>query len=180
MEYKPPRKHIGPSHFATILEYSQFQTPEELCQELEEGALRELRPAQAFGIHKEASARKYYSKVEGCEVKQAPWIKHESGRILGKGDGLVGDKGGLEIKCHWGREHPLHDVPIYYLVQILGYLWLYKREWWDLMSCCYDAETGKIRDYRIHRVYWSDWEGAWMQTWWPRIESFIQGVKWAH
>lgn len=176
MQFKPPRKHIGPSHFATILEYNDFQTPEELRKELEEGSLREIRPSQTFGIEKEAAARKYYEKVRGCKVTSSSWVRHGP-HILGKGDGFVGAEGGLEIKCHWSRQHPLANIPIYYLVQIIGYLWLYKREWWDLMSCCFD-ETGQIREYSIHRVYWKDWKDAWTVTWLPRISEFLASVNW--
>jgi len=176
MQYKPPRKNIGPSQFATILEYSSFQTPGELKHELEEGSIREVCAAQTFGIEKEGAARKYYEKIRACKVIKSPWVRQ--GRILGKGDGMVGEDGGLEIKCHWGRSYPLNEVPLYYMTQIVGYLWLYKREWWDLMSCCYDKETGKISSHRIHRVYWKDWENVWNQTWLPRIESFINAVEW--
>lgn len=101
-----------------------------------------------------------------------------SGRILAKADGLVDKDGGIEIKCHYGKERALSSVPLYHLVQILGYLHLYKREWWDLISCCFDKE-GKLGHYRIHRIHWKDYSKPWLEFWYPQIEDFINSMEWS-
>lgn len=63
-----------------------------------------------------------------------------NGRAGASPDSLVGDNGGLEIKCAIpsvqidrllkGR------VPPEYVAQVQGSLWVCEREWWDFMSFC--------------------------------------------
>lgn len=181
-KYIPPRQNIGPSKYATILGYNKFQTPEELQAELENGVIiGESNAAINLGINKENTVRKLYETIRGVKVTEANWIR--KGRILGKADGLT-DDGGVEIKCHYGRTSPLTEVPIYYLVQIVGYMHLYKRKWWDLISCCFnttasDTTTDRaIGNYRIHRIYWETYKSAWEDFWYPQILDFIKSVKW--
>jgi hypothetical protein len=173
----PPRQNIGPSKYATILGYSRFQTSEDLQKELEEGVIiGESNAAINLGINKEDTVRKLYENIKNVKVDNANWIR--KGRILGKADGLIGEDGGLEVKCHLGRTHPMIEVPIYHLVQIVGYMHLYKRQWWDVISCCFNADS-TLGKYRIHRIYWKKYERAWEDFWYPQILDFIKGVKWS-
>jgi predicted phage-related endonuclease len=176
------RQNIGPSHYSTILGLNKYKTIEELQSEIEIGFIRNdnANPAMSMGIEKESEVIKLYEKLKDKTVKQAHWIRspNKFGRILAKADGLVDKDGGIEIKCHYAKERAIPSVPLYYLVQILGYLHLYKREWWDLISCCFDKE-GKIGHYRIHRIYWKDYSKPWLEFWYPQIEDFIKEAKWS-
>ena len=181
MEYKPPRQHIGPSQFATILGFNKFQTPDELRKELEHGSYKSITEAQNFGIDHEARALRHYETVRKCRLIQPRWKKRD--RILGRADALIefiagSEKVGLEIKCHYKRDYPLSSVPIYYMAQLVGYMWLYDYKHWDLMSCCFD-EKGKILRHSIHRINWDDWSSVWEESWWPCLRSFIESVKWS-
>jgi hypothetical protein len=54
-------------------------------------------------------------------------------------DRLVGDKGGLEIKCPAPENHVMYladpDIMVAkYRCQVQGGLWLCERDWWDLVS----------------------------------------------
>lgn len=53
-------------------------------------------------------------------------------------DGLVGEHGGLEIKCPRAKGHIAttlaDEVPAYHMAQIQGSLLVSGREWWDFMS----------------------------------------------
>lgn len=182
------RKNIGPSCYSTVLGLNKFKTCEELQHEIEVGYnANDQKPNSAMnmGISKEAEVIKLYENVKNVKVKSANWVRlsttnnnnNNTDRILGKADGLVNLDGGVEIKCHYGKQKPLCSVPLYHLVQILGYLHLYKREWWDLVSCCFN-EKGELGEYRIHRIYWKDYSRPWLEFWFPQIEIFIKSIKW--
>lgn len=96
--------------------------------------------AMQWGIDNEPAARQLYSKVTGLEVQQIGFLAHpQEPMIGGSPDGLVGDDGGVEIKCpantriHLGYmldgELPKEHVP-----QVQGHLWLSERDWWDFLS----------------------------------------------
>jgi hypothetical protein len=172
-----PRQNIGPSHYSTILGYNRYKTSELLKEEIEKGYwIKEHNPALEFGLQNEILARQFYEELTSKKVKPAGWIR--LGRILGKADGLIDNDGGLEIKCHYGRTAPLHRVPIYYLVQLLGYMHLYRRTWWDLLSCVFD-DNGKVIAHRIHRVEWKDWMNSWNEFWFPQINDYVTNIKWS-
>jgi hypothetical protein len=67
-------------------------------------------------------------------------------------DGLVGDEGGIEIKCPLPHTHVSYlragDVPSKYIPQIQGCLWITGREWWDFMSYHPAMEDLIVRVYR--------------------------------
>ena len=69
-----------------------------------------------------------------------------------KSDGLVGDDGGIEIKCPLPHNHIAYlragDVPGKYIPQIQGCLWITGREWWDFMSYHPAMEDLIVRVYR--------------------------------
>jgi len=88
------------------------------------------------GIEMEAEARNLYSMTTGEELK-------EVGFCLSKGvgaspDGLVGEKGGLEIKCPNLATHVGYllenTLPTDYFQQVQGNLLVTGREWWTFMS----------------------------------------------
>jgi len=177
---KTLRQNIGPSHFSAILGLNSFKTLEDIQEEIEIGFIRNeaSNPAMSMGIAKETEVIKLYEKIKEKKVKNAHWVRSgKQNRILAKADGLIDKDGGIEIKCHYGKDKALSSVPLYHLVQVLGYLHLYKREWWDLVSCCFN-EAGDIGNYRIHRIYWKDYSKPWLEFYYPQIEDFIGSVNW--
>jgi putative phage-type endonuclease len=89
------------------------------------------------GIELEDQARELYSLTTGHEVKQVGFI--ELNELIGcSPDGLVGEDGGIEIKCHDNKEHfrLLIGEPIdsAYLWQIQMSLFITGRKWWNYVA----------------------------------------------
>jgi hypothetical protein len=117
--------------------------------------------AMQWGIDNEPAARQVYAERMGCEVQEVGFLAHpDEPMIGGSPDGLVGDDGGLEIKCpantaiHLG--YMLDGVlPTEYVAQVHGHLWITGRKWWDFVS--YDPrikgpDTLRLALWR-YRVY---------------------------
>lgn len=90
------------------------------------------------GIDTEPLARLMYSLHSGHIVELTGFIPHTELAAGASPDGLIGDDGGLEIKCPNSATH-LHTlrsakVPVQYLPQIYGALWITGRAWWDFVS----------------------------------------------
>ena len=178
-KFVSPRTFLGVSQFATAIGLSTtFSTPELLKKQLEEGYYQEETPAMTFGLQNEDIAKKYYEHIKGVKVLPTNYKIFDScHRLKGGCDGLIGKDGGLEIKCHFNYTYSLQKIPDYYLIQIAGYIYLYDREWFDFMSCCF-GPTGKISDYNIIRVYRADIENQWNNEWFPKLVEFVNSVKW--
>ena len=91
------------------------------------------------GNEMEPQAVTCYELMKNVQCEQAGFIVHDSGLIGCSPDRLVGEDGGLEIKCpikrhiHTGRLRTRQidktDKP-----QVYGSLYLTGRKWWDYMS----------------------------------------------
>jgi len=95
--------------------------------------------AMQRGVTLEAEARKYYEMINDCEVEQVGFCFKDERRIVGcSPDGLVGDNGGLEIKCPNLSTHVGYllneKLPTIYIPQVQGSLWVTDRAWWDFLS----------------------------------------------
>ena len=94
------------------------------------------------GTLHEPFARDRYAEVHGVEVQQVGFaIRDDFGFRLGASpDGLVGEEGGVEIKCPRAKTHIqtiLTDaVPVYNMAQVQATLLVTGREWWDFVSFC--------------------------------------------
>jgi len=90
------------------------------------------------GTEQEAEARNYYQFFADVEVVQVGFITSDDGLIGCSPDGLVGDSGGLEIKCPKMNGHTetllKQSHPTKYIPQIQGCMMLTDREWWDFVS----------------------------------------------
>lgn len=83
-------------------------------------------------------------------------------------DGLIGDNGGLEIKCPFGKRKDavpqfksLADQPHYY-DQVQFSLWVTGREWWHFFQC---APGGSMLEY-------VEPDQAWLDENLPRLRQF--------
>jgi len=103
--------------------------------------------AMEDGIETEPLAREYYEQLFG-EVQQVGFV--ELNDYVGcSPDGLIGDDGGMEIKCPYPNTHIdyilKNKLPAVYVPQVQGNMWVTGRKWWDFVSFC-----PKIKD----RPFW--------------------------
>lgn len=91
------------------------------------------------GKDMEEEARARYEFLRDVEVEQVGIVLRDDRMAGASPDGLVGDVGGLEIKCPEAHTHigyllnPQSLVDAY-RVQVQGCLYLTGREWWDMAS----------------------------------------------
>lgn len=104
------------------------------------------------GAELEPQARMFYELAQDVEVKEVGFCKHD---ILNCGvspDGLVGDDGGLEIKCPRESTQIKYlrsgKLPAEYKPQVMACLWITRREWWDFLSFHPKLPEFQIRVYR--------------------------------
>jgi len=87
----------------------------------------------------EDEARLYYVFETGRDVVQVGFCYFDEQRLYGASpDGLVGDDGGLEIKCPSPAVHMKYllanKVPTEYVTQVQGNMLVTGRKWWDFLS----------------------------------------------
>lgn len=103
------------------------------------------------GTAAEKQARSYYEFQRDVKVEQVGYLLTDDRRVGCSPDGLVGDSGGIEIKCPMAKGmmgYLLADDPsLAHRGQIQGSLWVTGREWWDL--CVWHPFLPSI----IHRCY---------------------------
>lgn len=96
----------------------------------------------ARGVMHEPLARDKYAEVNGVDVEQVGFLVRDDWgyRIGASPDGLVGDNGGLEVKCPRAKTHIrtiiADQVPSHYMAQVQACLLVSGREWWDFVSFC--------------------------------------------
>lgn len=86
----------------------------------------------------ENEARPWYAFSRDCEVATPGFCTTDDGRLGASPDGLVGEDGGLEIKC-MQPENALrclmeNAVPDEYVIQVQTCLLVTGRAWWDFLS----------------------------------------------
>lgn len=103
------------------------------------------------GNELEAQARDTYSFLRDVEVTTTGIIFNDDLTIGASPDGLIGDNGGIEIKCVKSStmiEYMTEDIlPLTYKPQVMGNLWISEREYWDFIA--YHPTMTMF----IHRVY---------------------------
>lgn len=92
-----------------------------------------------WGTKTEPQARAMYEFDSGNDVDEVSFIRLGGDRKVGiSPDGLIGERGGLEIKCpktttqietYLDGRMPAHHKP-----QVQGSLWVTGRDWWDFVS----------------------------------------------
>lgn len=90
------------------------------------------------GTMLEPYAREHYEAVTGNTVEEIGFCLHDTLEAGASPDGLIGDDGGLEIKCPSPSVHLEYlessKLPSKYFQQVQGCLWITGREYWDFMS----------------------------------------------
>ncbi len=106
--------------------------------------------AMQWGHDYEAEAVEQYQKATGNVCTEVGFIDHPTeSRVGGSPDRLIGDDGGLEVKCPYGTkkhvEYLLGEcLPKEHEAQVQGGMWVTGRQWWDFVSY-----TPRIPDPKI-------------------------------
>lgn len=89
------------------------------------------------GSETEAEAREYYETAYDCKVKQVGFVLRDDD-VGCSPDGLIGEKGSIEIKCPLSSTHVFNilsgKMPTEYIPQVQGLLWVTERQWCDFIS----------------------------------------------
>ena len=102
-------------------------------------------PAQSFsggpmeqGSILEGEALPWLEFAHGVKVNRVGFCETDDKRIGCSPDGLIGEDGGLEIKCPEAHTHLRYllggVVPPQYLAQVHGNLFVTGRKWWRFIS----------------------------------------------
>jgi len=110
--------------------------------------------ATDWGNEYEAEALREYTKRTGRKVKTGQnFLQHpELALVGGTPDGLIGEKGVIEVKCPFTFKNHLRTVinrtvPEEYRAQVHGQIWLSGRQWCDFVS--YDPRIPKGNPARL-------------------------------
>lgn len=111
--------------------------------------------ALQWGTDVEPFAREAYELETGLSVVESGFIVHPLHDFAGcSPDGLVGDDGGLEMKCPKSSaihlERFIEGVPAEYVPQIQGCMWVTGRQWWDFVS--FDPRMPESHQLFVRRV----------------------------
>jgi hypothetical protein len=183
-KFIPPKKTLGASSVGSVLGLNPWCTREQLKTKLTKGHYFEKNVYCDFGNKHEKTAICFYEHYKKVKVNKPEFMKDpKCWKFSGIADGLVNHNGGIEIKCHMNKYNddgtikklaqPLRQVPANYLSQMVTYMYLYNRSWWDLVSCTFNEETGQLRSVKIHRIYMKNHIKTWNEEWYPKIRKFI-------
>ena len=104
------------------------------------GELPEFFKSEAMerGNELEPHAKASYEFTHDVEVVEVGLCLHDEFECGASPDGLIGEDGGIEIKCPLPHTHVAYlragEVPSKYIPQIQGCMWITGRKWWDFMS----------------------------------------------
>tara|TARA_B100000073_G_scaffold300289_1_gene266654 strand:- start:3290 stop:4222 length:933 start_codon:yes stop_codon:yes gene_type:complete len=167
------------SNFAAAAGLVKFKSRNKLLAEMlhPDPTPREAPAACLWGIHNEKNAIKDYMIRTGNVVRSSGLHTHEHYPwIGGSPDGLIGERGMIEVKCPFYVQIPHGRVPLHYLCQINGLMEIIDRDWCDFISWTPNA----MRIYRVYRdpelwsylldryvVFWSFMKAGCSKT--PRV-----------
>jgi len=90
------------------------------------------------GNELESMARSTFEFLTDLKVDEVGMIKTDCGNIGCSPDGLIGDDGGIEIKCPKASTHIKYIIegvlPLEYKTQVMGSLMVSERDYWYFMS----------------------------------------------
>lgn len=132
--------------------------------------------AMRHGTETEPDARIAYEATTGKLVGEVGFIKHN---IISAGcspDGLIGEDGGLEIKCPYQTaihiETLLTGMPSEHIAQIQGAMWITGRKWWDFVS--FDPRLPEHLQLRIERI---ERDASFIAKLESQVEIFLREVN---
>lgn len=112
--------------------------------------------ATQWGTDCEPYARTEYELQTGNIVKEVNFVKHPTMQYVGaSSDGLVGDKGGIEIKCPNNSAIHLQTwrdgMPENHMAQVQGQMFVLGLDWVDF--CSYDPRMPENLRLYVSRIY---------------------------
>jgi hypothetical protein len=120
----------------SLAKYAKKLALELLYDKLTENTFKSA--AMLAGNELEAVARDLYQEKTFNLVEQVGFIKSDLGNFGFSPDGLVGEKGIIEIKCLEAEAHSEiilnNEMPLDYKCQVQGGLWISEREWCDFIA----------------------------------------------
>jgi hypothetical protein len=124
----------------------------------EQGLIRPATSEMEYGLKLEAEARCCYELEHATQpVREVGFVTADCGMFGGSPDALVGESGGVEIKCPNASTHIGYirsdELPNEYKCQVHGYLVVTGRKWWDFFS--YHRGVFPFR-LRVHRDDFTD------------------------
>lgn len=145
--------------FATLKKGERAKASEDLMYEIAAERITRI-PARRvnalqWGSDHEAEARQAYSFLTNAPVAEVGLIPHPTiANAHASPDALVGEDGGLEVKCPTSATHLRtllgDDVPEEHLPQIYWSMACTGRAWWDFMS--FDPRFPEGMQFFIRRV----------------------------
>lgn len=130
-----------------------------------------------WGKDVEDFAREAYEIKTGNIVIEEDFINHPSIDFLGcSPDGLIGDEGGLEIKCPVNSsvhvETLKNGMPDDHKYQVQFNMWNTNRKWWDFAS--YDPRMPEHLQLYVERIYPDE---EFISEMMPAIGLFLKETK---
>lgn len=88
------------------------------------------------GTMLEPEAVAWYEWTQGVSTRQVGFCLRDDRKVGCSPDRLVGDDGGLEIKCPAAKGHVANMLNMTedHYAQVQGCMWITGRAWWDLVS----------------------------------------------
>ncbi len=127
------------------------------------------------GNELEAAARSAYEFLYEVEVDEVGLVLNDAGTIGVSPDGLIGNDGGLEIKCPKAANAVRYMVedamPDIYRPQVQGNLWITGRQWWDFVI--YHPNL----DLFVKRIYRDE---TYIKKMEQHITAFVEELQEAH
>jgi len=122
---------------------------ESLCPP-EEGFIRPASAEMEYGMKLEAEARCCYELEYAREpMSEVGFMLADCGMFGGSPDALVGESGGVEIKCPNASTHIGYFragvLPSEYRCQVHGYMVVSNRPWWDFFSYARNIPPFRVR-----------------------------------
>lgn len=109
----------------------------------------EPTPWMQRGVELEPEARAFYEMERGVDVQEVGFITRDDGLVGCSPDGLVGERGMLEIKVPSPGVHVEYllsgELPSKYRVQVQGQLYIAERQWVDFLSYSPDMPCVLVR-----------------------------------
>jgi hypothetical protein len=102
------------------------------------------------GTIMEAEAIRWYEFQREIATEKVGLCVRDDGLVGCSPDRLVGEDGGLELKCPSAAVHVgylLEGLGAKYRLQVQGALWITGRKWWDLLSYNPDLPPALVRVY---------------------------------
>ena len=104
------------------------------------------------GTEMQSEAKSLYEIINDVPVQEVGFCLDDTGNYGASPDGLLGDIGGIEIKCPLLSTHVGYlldnNIPVDYIQQVQGNLLVTGREYWEFMSYYPNIKPLIIRVHR--------------------------------